>query len=149
MATKKITTVPEKKGFSGLLLAKPKEYSFTPHKLLDDMGFSKDERPVFKIRPFTYLERHEVEAEQERVKAESFAWCKGKGVDPSNLDNHGLLALSSYLKSVSIGKIDKIIKACMLDNSEEFERFHPRLVDAIYSEISRISYLTEDETTAL
>jgi type III secretory pathway component EscV len=156
MATKKIQTVPEKKGFSGLLLVKAKEQEYTPNDLLDRLGNSKDERPVFTLRPFTSTERYEVEAVDEMVKAESFAWCKEKGIDPANLDTYQLLALNSFLKSKHItARAEKVLRKCVLKfngvelTDEIFERFHPKLSEDLFAEVKRISYLTEDDTINL
>jgi hypothetical protein len=156
MASKKITTVPEKKGFSGLLLVKAKEQDYIPTALLDRLGNGKDERPVFTLRPFTSAERYEVEAADEMVKAESFAWCKEKGIDPANLDTYQMLALSGFLKSKHIAaRVEKILRKCVLKvngvdlTDEIFERFHPKLSEDLFSEVKKISYLTEDDTINL
>jgi hypothetical protein len=156
MASKKITTVPEKKGFSGLLLVKAKEQDYTPTALLDRMGNGKEDRPVFSIRPFTSVERYEIEAVDEMVKAESFAWCKEKGIDPANLDTYQLLALNSFLKSKHItARAEKVLRKCVskvngVDLTDEiFERFHPKLSEDLFAEVKRISYLTEDDTINL
>jgi hypothetical protein len=120
------------------------------------MGNGKEDRPVFSIRPFTSVERYEVEAVDEMVKAESFAWCKEKSIDPTNLDTYQMLDLNSFLKSKHItARAEKVLRKCVLNvngvelTDEIFERFHPKLSEDLFSEVKRISYLTEDDTINL
>lgn len=156
MKVKQIEDVPKKKGFSGLLLLKAKEYFYTPDSLLDKIGCEKTERPVFTIRPFNYIERHEVESVDEMIKAEGFSWCKVNKINPSELDSFQLLALKAFLNSKRLSeKTDKVLRSCVLKinstpiTDELFERLHPSLCDALFTEVKRISYLTEDEELGL
>lgn len=152
----KITEAPEKKKFSGLLLDKAKEYNFTPDVLLDKLGAPKDGRPVFTLRPYTYVERHEVEAEKSLIQSESFMWAKKNGVDIQKLDNLEFMALQQYLISKAYGsRQSEITRNCILKvngkefNTEIFDQFPIDLIESIGAEVKRISELKMDDFLGL
>ena len=161
---KKVKDAPKNEGFTGSLLLSLEPFDFVPDKWLDSLGFAKENRPVFRLRPLNSKERHFMEADQSRMTSEGMLWAKKEGIDLSDQDNFYLVA-TKFSEYSEIEKRRDIVRGCIVGFTMEgskfrkdeegglskavFEKFPTVLVNAIETELLKKSRLTNGEVLGL
>ena len=159
-AKKKITTAPKKKAFTGSLLLTCEPFTCTPDSFLDRLGFAKQNRPVFKMRPMNAKERHFMEADQNNMTAEGMLWVKEKGLDILDEKNQYMITSKFATYSDSEGR-KEIVRGCILGVSgggidepsgidkETFDRLPLEIINLLEAELLKKANLSNDEVLGL
>ena len=162
---KKITEAPTAKAFTGSLLLSCEPFDFTPDKWLDSKGVPKEDRPVFRLRPFNSSERHFIEADNNKMTTEGLLWAKREGVDIT-LPENTYLAITKFSEFSDTEKRRDIVRSCILgfenlfgaqwvgDDKNGlvkavFDRFPTELINIIEARLMKESSLDNDEVLGL
>ena len=164
---KKITEAPTAKAFTGSLLLSVEEFDYTPDKMLDALGFAKENRPVFRLKPLTTKQRHFIEADTAKMQAEGAIWAKSQGIDIKAKDVSDFYILSKKWNEFSDTDARReIVRSCIVGfngvglelfeqaedgglNQEIFDRFPTDLINSIEVELRRRTSLNNDEVLGL
>jgi hypothetical protein len=79
--TVKLKKAPKEKGFKGSLLLESEPFEYTHDYFLDKIGFEKENRPVFVMKPLNARQRHFMDQDEKHITAEGMLWAKSKGIE--------------------------------------------------------------------
>lgn len=167
--TVEVRDIP-KQEFTGLLSGEKKIVEFCPVEFYKEIGLDESEYITFLLRPMTLTERHKIEADDNRVLAESFLWAKENNIDvrqvnlqDENKANEYVALIEKNMSLINRELRDDITRKCIVgvkdksvkkdaDGSiakEIFENLPNELVTLIESKIREISYLKLNEKLGL
>lgn len=163
----KIKDAPEAASFTGSLLLKQSPVDFCPDAFLDKIGYPKEKRPVFVLRPLSALDRHRLDADGRRMSTEGLLWAKQNNVDIGDKSNFALIlnkfaeysdwearreitrrAIIGFKNGEGLGDFAKAETDDGLSR-ELFDRLPDELVAVIENELTRLANLTMSEALGL
>ena len=162
---RKIEHAPKRVKFTGSLLLSSEPFDYTPDAFLDKLGFAKENRPVFTIRPMNAKERHFFEADQNNMTAEGMLWAKEKNIDIQDKSNL-YMVVSKFSTFSDIEKRMDIVRSCIIGASgnfgsdfkkaedggmseEMFDKLPDEIKTGIEAELMKRGRLTNDEVLGL